>query len=95
MNDMYAAMFAASLADGGSSGFYPTDAQLNAMNSGITATDVAQIGTNETNISSEQAKTSSMGTAGTNYIVVNGIRVYVSSTAPTGDIPDGSVGLGF
>ena len=51
MNDMYAAMFAASLADGGSSGFYPTDAQLNAMNSGITATDVAQIGTNETNIS--------------------------------------------
>ena len=52
MNDMYAAMFAASLADGGSSGFYPTDAQLNAMNSGITATDVAQIGTNETNISS-------------------------------------------
>ena len=49
----------------------------------------------ETNILSEQAKTSSMGTAGTNYIVVNGIRVYVSSTAPTGDIPDGSVGLGF
>lgn len=95
MDNMYAAMFAASLADGGSSGFYPTDAQLNAMNSGITAADVTQIGTNETNISSEQAKTSSMGTAGTNYIVVNGIRVYVSSTAPTGDIPDGSVGLGF
>ena len=49
----------------------------------------------ETNILSEQAKTSSMGTAGTNYIVVNGIRVYVSSTEPTGDIPDGSIGLGF
>ena len=50
---------------------------------------------NETNISSLQEKTSSMGTAGTNYITVNGIRIYVSSTAPTGDIPDGSVGLGF
>ena len=49
----------------------------------------------ETNISSLQEKTSSMGTAGTNYITVNGIRIYVSSTAPTGDIPDGSVGLGF
>lgn len=29
------------------------------------------------------------------YIVVNGIRIYVSSTAPTGDIPEGSVGLGW
>lgn len=30
-----------------------------------------------------------------NYFTVNGIRVYVSSTAPTGTIPDGSIGLGF
>lgn len=29
------------------------------------------------------------------YFVVNGIRVYVSSTAPTGNIPDGSIGIGF
>ena len=29
------------------------------------------------------------------YIVVNGIRIYVSSTAPTGDIPNGSIGIGF
>lgn len=29
------------------------------------------------------------------YIVVNGIRIYVSSTAPTGTIPDGSIGLGW
>ena len=43
----------------------------------------------------DEAKTSSMGPAGTGYIVVNGIRVYVSSTAPTGDIPDGSVGVGW
>lgn len=26
-----------------------------------------------------------------NYIVVNGIRVYISATEPTGTIPDGSV----
>ena len=34
----------------GGSGFEPTDAQLTAMNSGITATDVEQINTNKTNI---------------------------------------------
>lgn len=36
------------------SGFTPTTEQLAAMNSGITAEDVAQIGTNENNISSIQ-----------------------------------------
>ena len=69
-----------------------TETQLAAVNSGINAENLSQM---ETNISSLQEKTSSMGTAGTNYITVNGIRIYVSSTAPTGDIPDGSVGLGF
>lgn len=29
------------------------------------------------------------------YFVSNGIRVYVSATAPTGDIPDGSIGVGW
>lgn len=29
------------------------------------------------------------------YVVINGIRLYVSSTEPTGDIPDGSVGVGW
>lgn len=29
------------------------------------------------------------------YIEVNGIRLYVSSTEPTGDIPDGSIGVGW
>ena len=27
------------------------------------------------------------------YIVVNGIRLYVAATAPTGDIPSGSIGI--
>lgn len=69
---------------GGGSGFTPTTEQLAAMNSGITAEDVTQIGTNENNISSEQAKTTGMSEGGSNYITVGGIRVYVSATAPTG-----------
>lgn len=28
------------------------------------------------------------------YFVSNGIRVYISSSAPTGDIPDGSIWIG-
>lgn len=69
---------------GGGSGFTPTQAQLDAMNSGIDSTKVQQISTNETNISSEQAKTTGMTEGGSNYITVGGIRVYVSATAPTG-----------
>lgn len=66
------------------SGFVPTTKQLAAMNSGVTPEDVAQIATNENNISSEQAKTTGMSAGGTDYITVNGIRVYVSATQPTG-----------
>ena len=32
---------------------------------------------------------------GRGYAIINGIRLYVSSTAPTGTIPDGSVGVGW
>ena len=66
------------------SGFTPTTEQLAAMNSGVTTEDVEQITTNKNNISSEQAKTTGMTEGGTDYITVNGIRVYVSATAPTG-----------
>ena len=38
----------------------------------------------EGNISSEQAKTTGMTEGGSNYITVNGKRVYVDSNAPTG-----------
>ena len=76
------------------SGFTPTAEQLAAMNSGVTPEDVAQIATNENNILSEQAKTTGMTAGGTDYITVNGIRVYVSATQPTGDIPVGSLWIG-
>lgn len=32
---------------------------------------------------------------GGEFFEVNGIRVYVSSTTPTGTIPEGSLGIGF
>lgn len=53
---MFDMMFAAALAGGGGAGFTPTETQLAAMNSGITATDVEQITTNKTNISNIQAQ---------------------------------------
>lgn len=81
-------------AGGGGSSFTPTEQQLAAMNSGIDSTKVRQIETNAGNITAEQAKTSSMGTAGTDYLVINSIRVYVSATEPTGTIPEGSIWIG-
>jgi hypothetical protein len=62
------------------------------MNSGITDDGVQQISTNETNISNQQNTTAQ---GGNGYAIINGIRLYVSSTAPTGNIPDGSVGVGW
>lgn len=50
MASLYNSMMAAKLG-----GFKPTQSQLDAMNSGIDSTKVAQIGTNETNISSVTA----------------------------------------
>lgn len=76
---------------GGGGGFTPTTAQLAAMNSGITAEKLQE---DENNISSEQTKTTGMTAGGSDYITVGGIRVYVSATAPTGDIPDGSIWIG-
>lgn len=48
----------------------------------------------EYNILSLQGKVKAHSEGGTNYDVINGIRVYVSATAPTGDIPTGSLWIG-
>lgn len=69
---------------GGGGGFTPTQTQLDAMNSGITTEGVEQIGENKNNILSEQQKTTGMGTGGSNYIQVNGIKMYFDTNAPTG-----------
>lgn len=65
-----------------------------ATNKFATAAQLAQIGTNENNILSLQGKVKAHSEGGTDYDVINGIRVYVSATQPTGDIPVGSLWIG-
>ena len=95
MSELYPILRALKMGEssGGGSGFTPTQAQLDAMNSGIDSEKVAQIGTNENNISSEQGKTTAMSQGGADYIVVNNVRIYVGATEPTGTIPEGSLWL--
>lgn len=57
-----------------------------------TSEQLSQIATNQNNIDGQQNATSS---GGNGYALINGIRVYVASSAPTGNIPDGSVGVGW
>lgn len=41
------------------------------------------------------AQQDTIADGGNGYAIINGIRVYVSATAPTGDgIPDGSIWIG-
>lgn len=51
-----------------------------------------RVSDNEADIDGQQNTTAS---GGNGYALVNGIRLYVASTPPTGDIPDGSVGVGW
>jgi len=51
-----------------------------------------RVDVNQNNIDGQQNTTAS---GGNGYALINGIRLYVSSTAPTGNIPDGSVGVGW
>ena len=79
-----------SLGDIGAQAALDTD-QMAAVNSGINS---EKLGTVENNISSLQEKVVAHTAGGSNYDTINGIRVYVSSTAPTGDIPTGSLWIG-
>lgn len=79
---LYNALLASKITGGGGSGgFTPTTAQLSAMNSGITSDRVDEL--------------AGIEDSGDDYIEINGIRIYVSSIAPTGTIPEGSIGIGF
>ena len=41
------------------------------------------------------AQQEAIADGGNGYAIINGIRIYVSATAPTGDgIPDGSIWIG-
>ena len=79
-----------SLADVGAQAALDTD-QMAAVNSGITS---EKLGNVENDISTIQGKLTAHTAGGSNYDVINGIRVYVSATAPTGDIPTGSLWIG-
>lgn len=47
------------------------------------------------NATFDKTVTTKDATVTDNYITVNGIRLYVASTAPTGTIPEGSLGIGW
>lgn len=51
-----------------------------------------QISANTSAIEGQQTTTAQ---GGNGYAIINGVRLYVSSTAPTDNIPDGSVGVGW
>lgn len=51
-----------------------------------------QISANTSAINGQQNTTA---TGGNGYALINNIRLYVASSAPTGNIPDGSVGVGW
>lgn len=65
--------------------FTPTTAQTNAMDSGIDSTKVVQIAANKDSIDDQQNTTAS---GGNGYALINGKRLYLADSAPTGDIPE-------
>lgn len=73
----------------------------NSTNKFATSAQLSQIATNTTNIASNtteivgQENATSAVTPGRGYALINGIRLYVSDTEPTGTIPEGSLGIGF
>lgn len=79
-----------SLSDLGAQAALDTD-QMAAVNSGITS---QKLGTVENDISLLQQKVVAHSAGGSNYDVINNIRVYVDSNPPTGDIPTGSLWIG-
>ena len=66
---------------GGGGGFTPTDAQLDAMNSGITSEDVEQISTNQNNILSNKNEVDYVGSTITNTRRNGGSALYDDITA--------------
>lgn len=71
---------------------FSKDAYSKAETDALLAEKQTQISANTSAINGQQNATSS---GGNGYALINGIRLYVASSAPTGDIPDGSVGVGW
>ena len=71
---------------------FSKDAYSKAETDGLLVEKQTQISANTSAINGQQNTTAS---GGNGYALINGIRLYVASSAPTGDIPDGSVGVGW
>ena len=70
----------------------PAYINYDSTHAAVTEAQRTQIGTNQAAIDGQQNTTAQ---GGNGYAIINGVRLYVSATAPTGDIPDGSVGVGW
>lgn len=73
---------------------FSKDAYSKAETDGLLADKQTQITANTSAITGQQNATTDT-VAGNGYAIINGIRIYASHTAPTGDIPDGSIGVGW
>lgn len=73
---------------------FSKDAYSKAETDGLLAEKQTQISANTSEITGQQNATTDT-VAGRGYGIINGIRVYASSTPPTGNIPDGSIGIGW
>lgn len=61
----------------------------------ISNTNVPYIPTNAELSETINGQQNTTASGGNGYALINGIRLYASHTAPTGDIPDGSIGVGW
>lgn len=80
----------------GGGGFTPTPSQLAAMNSGITSSLVSQISTTAGSVSDLEQKVAGIDSTQNDAITMeNGKKLYISDSAPTDNVPDGALGIGF
>lgn len=71
---------------------FSKDAYSKAETDALLAEKQTQISVNTSAINGQQ---NTIASGGNGYALINGIRLYVASSAPTGNIPDGSVGVGW
>ena len=67
----------------------------NATNKFVTASEKAQIATNTNDIADLADEVDGKLPDKGNHTTINGIDVYISATQPTGDIAEGSIGIGW
>lgn len=72
----------------------PAFINYDSTHAAVTEAQRTQIGTNQAAIEGQQ-NTTTAATPGNGYAIINGIRLYAATSAPTGNIPDGSIGIGW